>query len=54
MVHSSRTISPASGVSVFKISENSVDLPAPFGPTRATRSPWLIVIARAAEERAGR
>jgi NADH:ubiquinone oxidoreductase subunit 5 (subunit L)/multisubunit Na+/H+ antiporter MnhA subunit len=38
VVHSSRSISPASGVSALRMSENRVDFPAPFGPTSATRS----------------
>jgi len=39
IVHSSRSTVPASASSFFRTMEKSVDLPAPFGPTSATRSP---------------
>jgi hypothetical protein len=35
----SREIFPSSGEASPRIRENKVDLPAPFGPTRPTRSP---------------
>ena len=36
---------PSSGVSSPRIMRNRVDLPAPLGPTRAIRSPQLMVIS---------
>lgn len=44
MAYSSISAVPESGSSWFRMTLNRVDLPAPFGPTRATRSPQLMVI----------
>lgn len=44
IAYSSTSAVPESGSSWLRMTLKRVDLPAPLGPTRATRSPQLMVI----------